>query len=1169
METTVLSVGKSVLNGAVRYAQSAIAEEVALQLGVRRDQVFITNELEMMQAFLMAANDEGDGDSKVVRVWVKQVRDLAYDVEDSLQDFAVRLEKQPWWRILLKDRRQVAKQMKGLRANVEDVSQRNMRYHLIKGSAGSNPASTDGQSAITGAMTMSSTEDARRQREKAKADLVQLIRKMDDRLRVIAVWGTSTDVGETSVIKRAFEDLKKHNRFDCHAWIKVMCPFNSVEFMRSIIRQFYINLLQDPVENMDAQVLRGMGMKKENDLVDEFKSYLNDKSYLIVIDGMSTTEEWDQIKPCFPNNKRGSRIIVSTKQVEVASLCAGPQNVAPEHKQLSIDQNTLYAFFEKGSQDGDSTEVGSSSTNSTTTASHILVNNKILTRMETTLAAFKEFQLIGREKEKSEIIQLVTNGDGCQFEVISVCGMGGLGKTTVVRDVYQSQELRGKFEKCACVTIMRPFNCDELLKNLAGQFGYEDVADMVRHLEGKKCLIVLDDLSSTREWDAIIPHFTALETSSRIIVTTRVEDIGKHCSKKRKNIYKLQGLELNDAHDLFIQKVFDKTMDLDEQYPELVEQTNMILKKCKGLPLAIVTIGGFLANQPKTALEWKKLNEHISAAELQMNPELEAIITVLNKSYDGLPYHLKSCFLYLSIFPEDYNIKLKRLLRRWIAEGYPGVVRNKSTEEVAESYFMDLISRSMLLPSQRSICDGKRIGSCQVHDLIREIGISKSMEGNLVLRLEEGCSLNTQGTARHLAISSNWERDQSAFESIVDMSRVRSITVFGEWKPFFLSDKMRLLRVLDLEDTTGLVNHHLEHIGKFLHLRYLSLRGCESICHLPDTLGNLRQLETLDIRGTSIVMLPQTIIKLQKLQHLHAGFPTKGNYLCTRHLLHTYGFNQLDACTSLCCGAATPCIMMDKDYGGGVLPGGARKLKSLHTIRGVHVAYGDAVIQEIGRLSGLRKLGVMGINEKNDVKFCSAISNLSRLESLSVQSDKGCLDDITSPPKNLRSLKLEGRLGVLPEWIKKLQNLVKLKLSFTTSSQAEQDAAMEVLGHLPNLSILRLPGCSFKGGELHFQKDAFRSIVVFDVEGLGGIKSVNFDQGAMPELEQLKVTDACKRGGIGFFGLDILPSIKEVLLSVHFKMDRAGTELEREARLKEQFRTQLARNPKKPILKME
>jgi hypothetical protein len=92
MEATALSLGKSVLNGALSYAKSAVAEEVALQLGVRRDQLFITNELEMMQAFLMAAHDERV-DDMVVKVWVKQVRDVAYDVEDTLQEFAVRLEK--------------------------------------------------------------------------------------------------------------------------------------------------------------------------------------------------------------------------------------------------------------------------------------------------------------------------------------------------------------------------------------------------------------------------------------------------------------------------------------------------------------------------------------------------------------------------------------------------------------------------------------------------------------------------------------------------------------------------------------------------------------------------------------------------------------------------------------------------------------------------------------------------------------------------------------------------------------------------------------------------------------------------------------------------------------------------------------------------------------------
>ena len=127
----------------------------------------------------------------------------------------------------------------------------------------------------------------------------------------------------------------------------------------------------------------------------------------------------------------------------------------------------------------------------------------------------------------------------------------------------------------------------------------------------------------------------------------------------------------------------------------------MILKKCSGLPLAIVTIGGFLAKQPKTPMEWRKLNEHISF-ELEMNPELGIIRAILMKSYDGLPYHLKSCFLYMSIFPQDYNIRRRRLVHRWNAEVYSSEVRGKSMREIADSYFMELIERSMVLPSKES-----------------------------------------------------------------------------------------------------------------------------------------------------------------------------------------------------------------------------------------------------------------------------------------------------------------------------------------------------------------------------------------------------------------------------------------------------------------------------------
>ena len=178
----------------------------------------------------------------------------------------------------------------------------------------------------------------------------------------------------------------------------------------------------------------------------------------------------------------------------------------------------------------------------------------MLSRTETMLAAFEESHFIGREKEKEDIIKLITTEDS-QLEVISVWGMGGLGKTTLVRDIYQDEKLSGKFGKRACATIMRPFNVNELLQNLASQFGYKDVLEMDNELPGKKYLIVLDDLSSNEEWDTIIPYFRAAETSSRIIVTTREKDIATHCSKKDENIYELQSLDGSFALDLFIKKV--------------------------------------------------------------------------------------------------------------------------------------------------------------------------------------------------------------------------------------------------------------------------------------------------------------------------------------------------------------------------------------------------------------------------------------------------------------------------------------------------------------------------------------------------------------------------------------------------------------------------------------
>uniref|UniRef100_A0A453QNZ0 Disease resistance protein RPP13 n=1 Tax=Aegilops tauschii subsp. strangulata TaxID=200361 RepID=A0A453QNZ0_AEGTS len=613
MEATVLSVGKSAVKGALGYAQSAIAAEVALQLGVQRDQAFIRDELDMMQSFLMVAHGEQD-DGKVVGTWVKQVRDLGYDVEDCLQDLAVRLEKPSWWRFLrtLLDRRHVAKQMKDLREKVEDVSQRNLRYRLIRSpaaAADSKHVTTAADQNFAGSATMFGIDEARRamKRDRPRVDLAQLINREGKDLGVIAVWGTCGVLGQASVIQKVYDDADK---FECRAWIKLTHPFDPIMFMRNIMRQFYGcsfpelaaggQSCQERATTVGAYVLKKMLTIKQEDLVDEFNEHVNSKSYLIVLNDLCTIEDWNWIKTYFPLNNNGNRIIVATQQVEVASLCVGKKCRVSELKQLSADQ-TLYVFYDKSPQGGTYSMKPESSSNTSiaTTNSSIVPNSEItagdqaidsagekntmprrsLTRIMSRTAALEESQVVGRETETTDILQLILDAPREEFRVISVWGMGGLGKTALVKDIYQSQELGSAFKKRACVTVMEPFNHEELLERLVTQLVVETSeengamyslgsekktlawslkelkAELERLLKEKRYLIVFDDLSSTTEWDLISGSLPQTENASRIIVTTREVSIANYCSKKQENVYRLKSLNKEHALGLFTKKV--------------------------------------------------------------------------------------------------------------------------------------------------------------------------------------------------------------------------------------------------------------------------------------------------------------------------------------------------------------------------------------------------------------------------------------------------------------------------------------------------------------------------------------------------------------------------------------------------------------------------------------
>ncbi|XP_051220217.1 probable disease resistance protein At1g59620 [Lolium perenne] len=1184
MEVMALSMAKAVFNGVLTYAKNGVlsyaeankAEEIRIQSDVD----FITEELQMMQLFLVTADEDNCQNNVMSTTCLKQIRNLAYKAEDKLMDFGLHSEKKPFWGFIprsLSDPHRIATELNELRAKMEDVSRKNPRYGLFK----SNNVSSASRSTAASTEMFGINEAILATLEQKKSYVLQqLITMVEEDLRVIAMWGTSGDHGKMSAIQEVYDDPEVLKKFGFRAWVRLMNPFNPQEFLRSLVRQFYENSheevgKQESETSVGANIFGKMEKMDQSDLICVFNTKLCSNSYLIVINDLSTIEDWHCVKKYFPNNKKQSRIIVSTQNGEIASLCTDNPCQVTELKQLSCDQ-TLYLFHKKDVHASMPTSnIQQEDEEPNTAGENISTASKKFNRSRT--LALVDGVLTGREKEKSTVIKLIGQPDNKQScKVISVWGMSGLGKTSLVRSVYGSQELA--VWKHAWVTALRPFSPEVLLRDLALQLQksiQEDISgaistkgvalmkiqelkvELARLLKTQNYLVVLDDISSNYEWD-LLKEF--LDDAGRIIITTRERNIAKYCSRVHENMYGLQGLQDDAALDLFTKKVFKDNTHKFDCVPAMMDQASIMLKKCDGLPLAISTIGGFLATKPKTVIEWRRMNDRVNAA-LQINPELRTIKAVLMMSYDGLPYYLKSPFLYLAIFQEDQKIRLDRLVRRWMAEGYSRDMDDITAEQLGRRYFEELLDRSMTLPVEDVNNRSGKIDSCQLHDIIRELCISKARVENLVFTLEDGCSLvSTQGPIRHLVIGSNWKRDVDALPSVLDLSQVRSLTVFGEWRPFFISGNMRFVRVLDLEDTLGLRDHHLDRVGKLHHLKFLSLRGCWNIFRLPNSLGNLLHLQTLDVRGTRIFDLPTAITNLSKLQNLRAPdylggsnnvkgeddieleycgyvhdiFPRKWDSCCLwmsicplllRPQVLAGGLNRRDALNLF------RFELIDSKYGAKV-PRGIGQLRALHKLGGAYVEE-NATVKELRELTELRKLGVAGISSKNSMEFWSAIGGHHHLRSLSVRGNRreeldGVLGEGLSPPSWLESLKLYGKLVRVTDWIHQLQNLCNLLLE---NSFLEQDDAIQALGVLPNLAVLRLKEFSFMGKQLHFQNSAFLSLLVLELYRLPNLESVLFEEHAMPRLELLQV-DSCpvlKK----IFGLSVLTSLKEIRLGCY------------------------------------
>ncbi|KAJ1290912.1 hypothetical protein BS78_02G279000 [Paspalum vaginatum] len=513
------------------------------------------------------------------------------------------------------------------------------------------------------------------------------------------------------------------------------------------------------------------------------------------------------------------------------------------------------------------------------------------TRLDLDIAPYLEPDIVGREVENDceSLIGLLSREDipsHLNRPLLAIIGTIGVGKTTLARKLYHRTETM--FEIRVWVHVSKDLR--HMTMWSGGRFSKGETAgqqaQLLTWLQSNKFLLVIDDVWGENVWDGLLEiQAQHGSTGSRVIITTRNESVARRMGAV--HLHHVRGLNEDDGWWLLRTRAF-----LDESNGNMQDIGRRIVQKCNGLPMAIRRIGCLLREVDPKEDDWERI---YSSDFCGISSTIK---NAINMSYLELPYYLKRCFLYCSLYPEGSVIDRQRIAQQWIAEGFIVAQQNTihrpytTVEEEAEKCYEELLGRGLLLPENETYGAERS----KMPHLFRSFALSQSHDEHFT-----GNPQDIGDVLRPCRLSITTGGVEAIINSIRKLKSLRTIILCGSplndrtFGDIF--QKFTHLRVLDLGGTQ--IKCVARSLGSMTHLRYLSfantqvreipsaienlrmlqfliLKNCTRLNALPESLGRLTNLRTLDISGSELNQVKFRFSRIKELNCLQGFLLSSG-----------------------------------------------------------------------------------------------------------------------------------------------------------------------------------------------------------------------------------------------------------------------------------------------------